>query len=72
MGSTAPEYAELARSHLVFLVYLKNKRVMTKQESNSYAWLDAESVRHKQTNPRDDTRQLKQFAQKMLDFLDMY
>lgn len=44
---------------------------MTKQESNSYAWLDAESVRHKQSNPRDDTRQVKQFAQKMLDFLDM-
>lgn len=44
---------------------------MTKQEANSYRWLDAESVRHKQTNPRDDTRQVKHFAQKMLDFLDM-
>lgn len=44
---------------------------MTKHESNSYAWLDAESVRHKQNHPRHDTKQFKQFAQKMLDFLDM-
>lgn len=44
---------------------------MTKQESNSYAWLDAQGVKHKNEHPRDDTRQIKQFAQKMLDFLDM-
>lgn len=44
---------------------------MTKQEANSYRWLDAESVRHKQNHPRDDTKQVKHFAQKMLDFLDM-
>lgn len=44
---------------------------MTKQESNSYAWLDAESVRHKQFHHRDDTKQFKHFAQKLLDFLNM-
>lgn len=44
---------------------------MTKEESNTYAWLDADSVRHKQENPRDDTRQQKQMVSKALDFIDM-
>ena len=44
---------------------------MTKQETNSYAWLDAQEVKHQNQQPHDNAKEQKRMFQKMLDFLDM-
>lgn len=43
---------------------------MTKNEMDTYKWLDAQEVRSKQNKSPDVAKQEKLFAQKMLDFLN--